>query len=201
MSIAVKSDTGLYCTECGSPLRGGSFEAVSSIACEACGALFEAALFPALLSGHEHAVTGDPLEAADEASCFYHPGKRAAAPCANCGRFVCSLCEIELGDRKLCPSCVELEKDRGLVTDLVTQRTMYDQIALSLAVWPILSLAFCYVSLVAAPMAIYVAIRHWKAPTSLVPRTKIRFILAGFFAFGEMGLWAALIIFGTLHRL
>ena len=43
----------------------------------------------------------------------------------------------------------------------------------SILVWP---------SLFSAPIAIYLAIRHWSAPPSILPRTRIRYYLAILFA-------------------
>ena len=45
-------------------------------------------------------------------------------------------------------------------------------------------------TLITAPAAIYVALRYWNAPMSLVPRTKIRFILAILFAGAELAGWS-----------
>ncbi|MDR3555510.1 MAG: hypothetical protein P4L55_12210 [Syntrophobacteraceae bacterium] len=194
MSVESGGASGLYCIQCGSPLPGGSFDAVLSLRCESCGVVSEAATFPALFNGPGWITSGEPLKALDEASCFYHPGKRAATHCDACGRFLCALCEIDLGGRKICPKCMEREKQQGLLTEFVTQRTLYDQIALSLATWPLLSLVFFYLSVVTAPMALYIAVRYWTASPSLVPRSKIRFIIAGLFALLEIGGWTALLI-------
>lgn len=50
-------------------------------------------------------------------------------------------------------------------------------------------------------MVIYVVIRYWKAPQSIVRRTKIRFIIAILIALLEIGGWAALFVyFSTRHR-
>jgi hypothetical protein len=52
---------------------------------------------------------------------------------------------------------------------------MYDSIALSLAILPVI---IWPVTLFTAPAAIFYAIRHWKSPTSILPRTKIRHVFA-----------------------
>ncbi len=52
---------------------------------------------------------------------------------------------------------------------------LYDATALRLAFYPILIFWF---TLVTAPVALYLAIRHWNSPTSIVRRTRIRFVLA-----------------------
>jgi hypothetical protein len=52
---------------------------------------------------------------------------------------------------------------------------LYDATALKLAFYPLLIFWF---TLVTAPIALYLAIRHWSSPTSIVGRTKTRFVLA-----------------------
>ena len=61
------------------------------------------------------------------------------------------------------------------ITRLENQRTLYDGIALSLAVLPLLVF---YFTLLTAPIAIFIAIRHWNTPRSIVRRTRIRLVLA-----------------------
>jgi hypothetical protein len=56
-----------------------------------------------------------------------------------------------------------------------------------LAVWP---------TLLTAPAALFMSIRYWKAPTSIIPRTKIRFMVAMFFAVTQIVGWA--LFFGNL---
>ena len=198
------NDAALYCIRCGAcgaSISDTVFNALSPGRCESCGVLMEVAVFPALFSEPAPVTSGESLVVEDEAGCFYHPGKRAVVHCASCGKFLCSLCQVELGDRKLCPNCVELGKNRGRLTELITQRTLYDQISLSLVIWPLLSLIFFWVTIVTAPMAVYVAVRYWKAPTSVVRRSKIRFILAVFIALIQVGGWTALLTRLLLKRL
>jgi hypothetical protein len=66
---------------------------------------------------------------------------------------------------------------------------MYDTIALALAVLPVVTLAFWFLTIITAPMALFVAIRYWNAPRSLVRRTKIRYVLAMILATLQMAGW------------
>ena len=54
-------------------------------------------------------------------------------------------------------------------------RTLYDTIVLTLAIAPML---LVWATIITAPMAIFMAIRYWNAPTSIIPRTKVRSIVA-----------------------
>ncbi|HEX5398354.1 MAG TPA: hypothetical protein VFY06_04825, partial [Verrucomicrobiae bacterium] len=116
---------------------------------------------------------------------------KAVRPCDGCGRFLCALCDCELDDAHFCPTCLEAGKTRGKIKSLDNQRTLYDSIALSLAILPMLIL---YFTIITAPMALFVAIRYWKAPRSILRRTRIRAIAAIGIALLQIAGWAALII-------
>ena len=51
--------------------------------------------------------------------------------------------------------------------------------------WPRLPALLIWPAIVGAPAALYVIVRRWRAPGSVVPRTRIRFYLAALFALGE----------------
>ena len=67
-----------------------------------------------------------------------------------------------------------------------TKRTLYDAIALSLAILPLL---IFYFTIVTAPIALYLAIRYWNAPLSIVHRTKLRLVLAALLATAQIVGW------------
>ena len=52
---------------------------------------------------------------------------------------------------------------------------MHDSIALSLSLLPVV---IWPVTCLTAPAALFYAIRHWKSPTSILPRTKVRYLAA-----------------------
>jgi hypothetical protein len=57
-----------------------------------------------------------------------------------------------------------------------------------------------WVTVVTAPIALYLAIRHWNSPLSLVRRSKIRFILAMAISGLQMLGWAAWIVYAVSRR-
>ena len=69
---------------------------------------------------------------------------------------------------------------------------MYDDLALSIAVLPLILI---YFTCITAPIAIYIAIRHWNAPLSVIPRTKVRFLIAIVIASLEIAGWIAIIAY------
>jgi len=101
---------------------------------------------------------------------------------------------------EFCPSCLASGKKKGKIRNLENERFCHDGIALALALLPLLVWPF---TVVTAPCAIYYSIRHWKSPGSILPRTKIRFILAILFALGQCALWIyflAFLLYGNHHR-
>src|SRR5947208_899592 len=157
--------------------------------CPACDAPFRAVTFPMLLRERRAVQPALPVTEG-EATCFYHPRKNAVTPCDRCGRFLCALCEIEFRGEHWCPQCLESGQRKRTVRTLENSRIHYDTIALALATLPLITIwlpVFC------APMAIYLAIRHWRAPASIVPRTRIRYYQALIFAVTEIvgAIWLA----------
>jgi hypothetical protein len=75
---------------------------------------------------------------------------------------------------------------------LENRRVLYDKIALALALYPML---LFYLTFFTAPMAIFVAIRYWKAPSSILPRTRVRFVIALVLAVFQIAGWIALFTF------
>jgi hypothetical protein len=163
------------CPRCGTALLPAQINTLVPERCHACNGTVFAVVFPALLRPVDTGRRAEAVLQEGEASCFYHPGKQAAASCANCGRFLCTLCDIELAGEHLCARCIEAGKKKGKLKNLQNRRVLYDDIALSLSV---LSFLLCYLVFIGAPVALYIAIRHWNSPGSLLPRTKVRYVAA-----------------------
>jgi hypothetical protein len=139
---------------------------------------------------HGTGTLGESLVNGSEAACYYHSGKKAATVCDSCGRFLCQLCDVAFNRRHLCPICLETGKKKGRLKNLENHRTLYDSMALYLAVAPIL---LVWVTIITAPAAIFVAIRYWRAPGSIIPRTKVRRILALLIAGMQIGTWTTVL--------
>src|SRR5262249_16864330 len=153
------------------PLSPQSLGTSELVACPRCKARLQVVVFPALFRGLTPGAAAEPVLVENEASCFYHPRKKAVIPCDNCGRFLCALCGVELNQQHLCPACLESGKKKGKLAHLENKRTLYDRMALGLAVFPMLVF---WLTIITAPMALYIAIRYWKSPTSLVGHGKRR---------------------------
>lgn len=164
----------LLCSGCSRPIPAAAV-AAREWECGRCGAQLELIPFPALWRAAPSADTGQALGSDSDAACFFHAAKRADVACDACGRFICSLCAVELASAPYCPECVESGNRRAGVPSLETQRTLWDRIAFAVAVLPTLLI---YVTVVTAPIAIYLSIRHWNSPGSLVGRSRWRFVAA-----------------------
>jgi hypothetical protein len=179
------------CTKCRAPLPPDFYNLAELCACPACGTLVQVEVFPAALRPTAVGSAGEAVLVEGEASCFYHPAKKAVVPCASCGRFLCAVCDVDLGDQHLCPACVESGRRKGRLEQLENRRTLYDSLALAVAIYPIIAV---WTTIIGAPIAIYLSIRYWNAPSSAIPRSKWRFIVAIILALIEIGVWVAVFI-------
>src|SRR5437870_10548188 len=147
------------CTQCGFVLNEAMFNQPDWSHCPSCRSLLRVEVFPTLFNAPAPAQTAQSVVTEGEASCFYHPQKKAVVPCEACGRFLCALCDVELDGKHLCPACLESGKKKKTIHSLEDMRMLYNRQALVLAVLPLF---------ITGLAAIYVAARYWKAPTSLV---------------------------------
>lgn len=182
------SDKNFLCGRCNIPLPMEVFNSNHMVECPLCFVKSFGRLFPAMFVKTESNVPQTTLLNESEASCFYHERNRAIIACNRCGRFLCSLCDIDLNSEHVCPACIETGMKKGKFSRLDQRRILYDDLALSLALLPLL---IFYFTLITAPISLYVAIRYWNAPRSIIPRTKFRFIMAIFIASLELIAWGA----------
>ena len=185
----MNAQTLITCPQCHRPLPSSLFNAPNSGQCPACSTAINVTVFPALHKPLRSGSTGEHVVMDDEASCFYHPQKKAVVPCDICGRFLCALCDVELHNEHLCPNCLESGQKKGKLKHLDKERILYDNIALRVAIYPLILFFFWFVTIITAPAAIVLSIWYWKRPSSVLPRTKIRFILAILIAFAQIGAW------------
>ena len=184
----------LQCDACGIVLGGEIVNTSAPVNCPSCTASIQAEVFPAFFRPPPAAaLTAEPLVAAEDAGCFFHPAKKAIVPCGRCGRFLCATCDLEISaGRHLCPECLEKGRSAGdLRRELETGRVFYDRFALLLAGVPLLIPFVGWgCTIVTAPGAFILALCAWSQPPhSLVPRTRWRVILALLLATALMVAW------------
>ena len=181
----------LLCPKCKIALRENVINRGQLAPCPGCASALQVEVFPALFRPIQTGQSGEAVLIETESSCFYHLQKKAVVHCEGCGRFLCALCDCVLHGQHFCPQCLETGKKKGKIKSIENERTLYDSIALGLAVVPLLLI---YVTFLTAPIALYVAIRYWKAPRSIVHRSRIRLVLAMIFASLQIIGWVAVII-------
>src|SRR5262245_42568707 len=158
----------VQCPECRGSLLDGVFNQSDLVPCPTCGVPLQIELFPAFFRRISPGRDAEAVMIEGESSCFYHPAKKAVVPCDACGRFLCALCDCELNAKHYCPGCLETGKSKGKIKNLENRRTLNDSTALMVA----------FVPFFGPPVSLFLAIRYWNAPTSVVRRSKWRLILA-----------------------
>ncbi len=143
--------------------------------CAICGTDQRLLVFPASVRQEAGTGLGEATAAADESSCFFHPSKRASVACARCGRFLCPLCDLDVDGAHVCPRCLEAGLRKKTFGTYESERTCYDRMALAVAVFPMFLHVF---TVFTAPVAIFLAIRHWNAPRGIEARSRFRLVLA-----------------------
>ena len=176
----------LECPQCNKALDQSQVNTPDLTACPSCMTALRADVFPALYKPLSDDRSGETLKTEKEAGCFFHPNKKAEVTCTACGRFLCSLCDLEINADHLCPLCLEKGRTKRKISNLENNRTCYDTIALYMAAFPML---FFWPTLLTAPIAIFISIRYWKSPTSIIRRSKLRFIAAIGIAGLQIGGW------------
>jgi hypothetical protein len=188
----------IHCTRCAAALPVWVIKAGDSAMCPSCDTNLIIRPFPALLATRLQVNPDELRIEAGEASCFYHLQKRAVSSCGQCGRFVCALCAVDFDGAIWCPGCLADAQSGRKHAALENRRVLWDSIALATATLP-----FVFVIWPALPgslAAIFISIRYWKRPGSLIPRWKWRFVLAILIALAELALFV-FIAFGMFLTL
>ncbi len=183
------------CNSCGMALPEWELAAGEASTCPDCGTEHQVKIFPAALRVAASAQSESAAEG--EATCFDHPSSRAIASCAQCGRFVCPLCVVEVRNNSYCPSCMAAGLSKAAGADMAPSRVAYDTIALAIAVGPLL---FFPITLLTGPVAIFFAFRYWKRPLALMHRNRWRFVAAILIGLIEVGGFSWLILYALLRR-
>jgi hypothetical protein len=171
----------IYCPKCKAALISGVFNRQGFVPCPACATPLEIEVFPAMFRPRAEGQTAEAVMMEGEASCFYHPQKKAVLPCESCGRFLCTLCDCEHQGHHFCPGCLTSGQKKGKIKSLDNSRVRYDRIALGLTLWPFaLTFVGCgfYLTPFTAPAAIIVSLKYWKSPFGLTQKSRAQFVWA-----------------------
>jgi len=127
--------------------------------CPNCQAPLWVEVFRALYRPTTASTPGEAVMIQGESTCFYHDAKKAVVVCDSCGRFLCGLCDCVLSGRHYCPPCLEAGDQKRSIEQLEKSRPLHGRQALMLAVLPLF---------ITGLAALFIALRHWKTPGSLV---------------------------------
>jgi hypothetical protein len=152
--------------------------------CPFCGAAVKLRVFPAAFA--VYTLTSDSAPLGEEATCYFHADRVAVRHCARCGRFLCQLCRISWPGEDLCPACVEAALKEPETRHMESYRFHWDTLTLAVAVFPSLLIS---PSIISAPFALGLALFTFRKPCSILPRSKVRFVLAIAIALVEIAGW------------
>lgn len=179
------------CPSCAATLKVYDEAAPMLLECAQCRRKMTVLAFSASAPDHTLTISG-AVATEGEAACFFHPEKRAERNCEHCGRFICALCDLPIGSRRLCPTCVSGGLEQQKLPELVNQRTNWDHLTFQTGVIPLfVGWLFFPVLLATGPAAIFFGIYGWNKPGSVVHGRR-RF-LAGFGMLGGLLQIAALV--------
>ncbi|MCD6052749.1 MAG: hypothetical protein K0Q55_4171 [Verrucomicrobia bacterium] len=154
----------LKCPKCKVDLGSLNTVGETIMLCPRCLKEIQVIAFPALYRRISPAATSSGEAALEgDSTCFYHPQKKAAQVCDSCGRFLCALCDVELEQQHLCPSCLESGARKKNIQSLERTRQLNGRTAFVLSIIP---------CLITGPVAVFMAIKYWNAPGSVVSKSR-----------------------------
>ena len=200
----------IRCTSCGYGIADSVFPPAGEADCPTCRRRVRAWVLPMLykVPGAVPPALPEEPPGPGEAACFYSPARRATKVCDHCGVFVSEAWAAKWGQQTVCLKCIEELRSKGRDPRFEAKRTLWDNVALFCAVGPWVLAAmfvatvilygfafFCILlTLVTAPAALFIALRYWNAPRSLVPRGRGRLVWALVLGLAQLGAWAVLVL-------
>ena len=167
------------CVYCNQPLQAAQLAmGGGQVRCAGCGKSGSVIALPALLTDSTPKPPPPPDPPGEgEVACFYSPGRKATQSCSHCGVLVSDVWAAQWGSKSVCLKCLEHLRDKGKDVAFQTKRTLWDNVALALAVVPFTFL-FWFMVFITAPAAIFVSLWNWNSPRSMVPRGRWRLVVA-----------------------
>ena len=158
---------------------------------------FEAAVFqPPKRSSTRPRLAGSAAVqgAPSENLCANHADNVAVASCERCGAFICSLCEIQVEERTLCPACFERLSAAG---ELIAVRTTFRDFGSLALICAVSGLIVTCLGIFLGPAALYFAVRALRQQKELGERQgRLTAWIAG--ALGAATTVASLLLWATM---
>ena len=154
-------------------------------------------LFPAVIRSNK-AVQAEAVLEGGQSTCFFHAKLPATAVCDVSGRLICDLCKTEWNGKTVSFEALQSLLAEDVAVQQERRCTKWDDIALSLVIFPVL---FAPVMILTAPGALGICLVKWrKGATSLLRRSRWRYVVAALLAILEMivgGILVATLFFGA----
>ena len=159
----------LTCPECGGDLPPQALVPDTEEMCPGCRVPIRGRIFRAWSTPEPQSATTSDRAFEGEAVCFFHPSNRAALPCDSCGRFICSVCDLRIGSRHLCPVCLGNGLGKQKLPEIISKRFLWSLAAFWIGLVPIVGILMLWPALViTGASAIIVALLGWNRTGSLV---------------------------------
>lgn len=187
------------CALCNQPLHVPEGAAFGVGTCISCHRESSIAAFPALVKNgapKPPTLSVDP-PAPGEAACYYSPNRRATKECSHCGVLISDIWAAQWGSETVCLKCLEHLRGQGKDERFESRRILWDNVALVLTLVP-LTFVFWMFAFLTAPAALFIGLRHWNSPRSLVPRSRARLVVALLLAFAQVG-GAVFVVLGLYY--
>lgn len=178
------------CAACQSLLPlGGSGE---TLTCGRCGRENWVTAFAGLgsvLTSQPPSLPIEPPQPGDPV-CFYSPQRKATQSCNHCGVLISDVWSARWGSDVICLKCLDQLRAKGGDSRFEKKRILWDNIALALALLPMTIFLWPFV-FITAPAALFISIRYWKGPFSMVPRSHFRMAVALLISLVQVGVMVA----------
>jgi hypothetical protein len=165
------------------------------------GAAHDVRLFPAAIRTKE-TIRAEAVMEGGQSTCFFHSKLPATGICDVSGRMICDLCKTEFEGRTVSFEALQTLVGKAGKDGKVKKaqgRTKWDDIALTLVVLPVL---IGPLMVFTAPVALGICLVKWReGPTSVLRRSRWRYVVAGFLALLQIvggGMLVYNLFFGTL---
>jgi DNA-directed RNA polymerase subunit M/transcription elongation factor TFIIS len=163
------------CPKCKQPIAPPGQIGRQELVCRRCGKL-EALITMRAFAGADKGERAELVTDESDASCFYHPQSKAHSACDACGRFICALCDVPMGNLTLCPNCVATGRKQGTLLRGDHEETLWDQVCLTLAIISFLVFPIAPLFLITI---LIIAIRQSRSGRKpLVPVSRVRYVMA-----------------------
>lgn len=145
------------CPSCGVTISLKDYFGRENFTCRACKKESVIEYFPALFKPFEKGQVSEVILEDIEASCYHHQNKKAVSSCSVCGIYVCALCEISKGDKKVCNNCFNQSLNNDNRDELTRNYVQYSSIASTILV---VSIFIWFFSIVTAPIVLIYSLMH-----------------------------------------